>query len=432
MTPATPDGAPFGSAPRVAVVLKGYPRLSETFVSQELHGLEQAGLDLSLWSLRHPTDDKRHPIHDRITAPVTYLPEYLNDDRPRVRRAWRAVRRLPGYRAAKTAWLRDLKRDRTRNRVRRFGQALVLAAELPADIDHIYAHFLHTPASVARYAATIRGLPFSISAHAKDIWTSPGWEIAEKIADAQWTATCTAANRDYLAETSGAPAKVHLVYHGLDFSDLPAAPERRHVKDGRDPGAPVTLLSVGRLVAKKGYDDLLAALAGLPPGLNWRFEHIGRWDLKDALTATADALGIADRITWHGAEPRDTVMAACRRADLFVLASKVAADGDRDGIPNVLMEAMSQGLPCIATDVSGIPELIDDGATGWLAPPGDPAALRDIIAAAIAAPDHRQRIGAAGCRHVRETFGFQAGLDGLLGLFDAGGRAAQAAGRAAA
>lgn len=417
---------------RVAVVLKGYPRLSETFVAQELAGLEQAGVDLSLWSLRHPTDEKRHPIHDRIAAPVTYLPEYLHDDRPRVRRAWRQVRNLAGYRRARAVWLRDLKRDRTRNRARRFGQALVLAAELPANIDHIYAHFLHTPASVARYAAMIRGLPFSISAHAKDIWTSPAWEIAEKIADAGWVATCTDANRAYLAKTAGAPDKVHLVYHGLDFGDLPAPEDRATGSDGRDPDAPVTILSVGRLVAKKGYDDLLTALADLPGDLHWQFEHIGRWDLVDTLTAQAEALGLRDRIVWHGAQARDDVVAAYRRADLFVLASKVAADGDRDGIPNVLMEAMSQGLPCIATDVSGIPELIGDGATGWLAPPADPRALRDIVAAAIADPASRKQIGDAGCRHVRARFGFQRGLDQLLGLFDAGRAITPAAGRAAA
>ena len=409
-------------------------------MAQELAGLEQAGLSLSLYSLRHPTDKERHPIHERITAPVIYLPEYLRDDIGRVRRSWRQVRRRPGYRRARRAWLADLRRDRSRNRIRRFGQALVLAAELPADIDHIYAHFLHTPASVARYAAMIRGLPFSISAHAKDIWTSPDWEIAEKIHDAQWLATCTAANRAHLAELSDRPEKVNLVYHGLDFADLPAAPGRATGNDGRDPARPLTILSVGRLVAKKGYDDLLQALANLPDSLHWRFEHIGRWDLKHDLDRQAAALGIADRIRWHGPEARDAVMAAYGRADLFVLASKIANDGDRDGIPNVLMEAMSQALPCVATRVSGIPELIDDSVTGWLAPPGDPPALSSIIAAALSDAAARQRLGAAGNQHVRTAFGFGHGLGQLLTLFNQhmppteieDPEAVRAAGRAAA
>ncbi len=400
------------------MVLKGYPRLSETFVAQELAGLEQAGLTLSLYSLRRPTDTERHPIHDRIAAAVTYLPEYLHNDRRRVRQAWRQVRRLPGYRVARRCWLADLRRDRTRNRIRRFGQALVLAAEMPADIDHIYAHFLHTPTSVARYAALIRGLPFSISAHAKDIWTSPHWEIAEKIHDAQWLATCTAANQQHLAAVSAAPAKVKLIYHGLDFADLPPAPARPADNDGRDPGRPLTILSVGRLVAKKGYGDLLQALSALPSSLHWRFEQIGRWDLKDELAAQAAALGIAERIQWHGPRARDDVMAAYGRADLFVLASKIARDGDRDGIPNVLMEAMSQGLPCVATHISGIPELIEDGVTGWLAPPAAPAAFSAIIAAALADPGGRQRLGVAANQYVRTAFGFGRGLGQLLELFD--------------
>ena len=120
----TPMDAPRASG-TIAVVLKGYPRLSETFIAQELHALEQRGFSLALYSLRHPTERVAHPVHDEIKAPVTYLPEYLHDDPARVWRAWRRARRLPGYRDARAAWWRDLRRDPTRNRARRFGQALV-------------------------------------------------------------------------------------------------------------------------------------------------------------------------------------------------------------------------------------------------------------------------------------------------------------------
>ena len=154
-------------------VLKGYPRLSETFIAQEIRALEQRGLVIRIASLRHPTDRKTHPIAAEIKAAVDYLPEYLYREPLRVWRGWRRARRLPGYRAARTAWLRDLRRDRSPNRGRRFGQALVLAAELPATVQHLHAHFLHTPASVARYAAMMTGRPWSASAHAKDIRTTP-------------------------------------------------------------------------------------------------------------------------------------------------------------------------------------------------------------------------------------------------------------------
>ncbi len=195
----------------VAVVLKGYPRLSETFIAHEIRALEQRGLQIRLYSMRLPTDPTVHPVHREITAPVTYLPEYLHRQPRRVFRAWRIARRLPGYRAARSAWLRDLRRDPTRNRLRRFGQALALAAELPSDIGWLHAHFLHTPASVALYAATMRTLPWSASAHAKDVWTTADWEKREKLADCRWLVTCTRANAEHLAALAPEAERVELL-----------------------------------------------------------------------------------------------------------------------------------------------------------------------------------------------------------------------------
>ena len=281
---------------RVAVVLKGWPRLSETFIAQEIAGLEARGVTLEIWSLRRPTDAHRHPVHDRVAARIVYLPEYLEDDPPRVWDAWRKARRLPGYVAARRAFMTDFRRDRTANRVRRWGQALVLAAELPASIDRLYAHFLHTPSSVTRYAALMRELPWSVSAHAKDIWTSEAWEISEKLAGCSWAVTCTAMGAARLRELAPSPDKVKLVYHGLDFAHLPPLPGVRSRRDGSDPADPVVILSIGRKVEKKGYGDLLDALGRLPRMLHWRFEHVGGGDLAEILQAQADRLGIAERI----------------------------------------------------------------------------------------------------------------------------------------
>ena len=203
----------------IAVLLKGYPRLSETFIAQEIRALEQRGIKLRLFSMRHPTDKYRHPIHDEIEAEVIYLPEYLHQEVGRVCRAWWIARRLPSYRKAVRLFLKDLIRDFTPNRVRRFGQALVLAAEMPSDISLIYAHFLHTPASVARYAAAITMKPWSVSAHAKDIWTSADWDLQEKLSACDWAITCTNVGAEHLkqlAVDSGTSSnKVSLVYHGL-------------------------------------------------------------------------------------------------------------------------------------------------------------------------------------------------------------------------
>jgi glycosyltransferase involved in cell wall biosynthesis len=397
----------------VAVVVKGYPRLSETFIAQEIRGLEERGLRLRIVSLRHPTDRHLHPVHDEIEAPVRYLPEYLYQEPMRVLRAWRAVRRRPQWRTLRRTWFRDLLRDRTPNRIRRLGQAMVLAHEMPADVTHIHVHFLHTPASVARYAALLTGLPWTASAHAKDIWTSPDWEKREKLASCRWLVTCSAYARDHLAALAPDPDRVELVYHGLDGARFPPAPGRRPLRTGSERSDPIRILSVGRAVEKKGHDVLIDALARLPAGVHWRLVHVGGGPLRDALRRRAETLGIGGRIDWKGSLPQGDVIAEYRAADLFVLACRVGRDGDRDGLPNVLMEAQSQGLACIATNVSAVPELIVDGETGVLVPPEDPAALADAIAALAAAPERRLFLGRSGETRVRTAFSFAAGIDRL-------------------
>ena len=404
---------------KIAILLKGYPRLSETFIAQEIRGLELAGLELVLYSMRHPTDTKRHPVHDEIRAPVHYLPEYLHDDWRRVLRSWRKARRLPGYAKARRTFLSDYGRDPTRNRARRFGQALVLAAEIDRDVDWVHAHFIHTPASVARYASLVTGLPWSCSAHAKDIWTSSDDELRPKLAEASWTVTCTDAGHARLKALCPHPAKVHLSYHGLDLDRFGPNPRRPSLRDGRQPHEPVEIVTVGRAVEKKGFDVLISALALLPQDLAWRLVHIGGGGLLSALKDQATQLGLAERVTWLGSMAQADVLERLRHADLFVLPCRIAADGDRDGLPNVLVEAASQRLACISTAVSGVPELIDDGETGLLVPPENPRALADAIARAVRDPDLRSRLGAAGEKRVREAFDYRTSIATLSALFRA-------------
>lgn len=404
---------------KIVIVLKGYPRLSETFIAQELLGLERAGHELYLISMRHPTDGKRHPVHDEIKAPVSYLPEYLHDEPWRVIRAWWKARRLPQYKRLRKAFIADLKRDWTRNRWRRFGQALVLAAEFPKDADWLHAHFIHTPGSVTLYASLVLDIGWSCSAHAKDIWTSPDWDLREKLGAARWVVTCTKAGFGKLRSLSPDPARVHLSYHGLDLSRFASFEGTRPARDGSDAQDPVLLLSVGRAVEKKGYDILLAALALLPKTLSWRFVHIGGGEVLAKLKAQAEALGLTSRITWLGSRAQEEVLAKYRESDLFVLPCRIASDGDRDGLPNVLVEASSQGLACISTTVSGVPELLSDGVNGFLVPPEDAQALSAALARAIADPDLRQRLGAAAEKRVRGNFDHKSSIRELTQLFRA-------------
>jgi len=401
----------------IAVVLKGYPRLSETFIAQELHALEARGLPLALYSLRHPTDREAHPIHGEIRAPVVYLPEYLYQEPLRVLRGWRNARRLPGYRRALAAFRRDFRRDLTSNRIRRFGQALVLAAELPRNVVALHAHFMHTPASVTRYAALLRGLPWSCSAHAKDIWTTPDWEKREKLEDCAWITTCTETNARHLRGLSLPGRVVDLNYHGIDTRRFPAPPSRNDDADGSDAGRPVRILAVGRAVDKKGFDDLLAALARIAPTLQWRFTHIGGGPMLQELQLLASRLRIDDRIEWRGAQAQEVVLDAYRSADLFALPCRVSDDGDRDGLPNVLLEAQSQKLACVSTRISGIPELIEDESTGLLVEPRAIDALSAALSRLIADPSLRHRLGEAGFARVTHLFTADAGADRLAARF---------------
>ncbi|HSC23586.1 MAG TPA: glycosyltransferase family 4 protein [Casimicrobiaceae bacterium] len=401
----------------IAVVLKGYPRLSETFVAQELLALERRGFSLALFSLRRPTDRATHPLHEQIKARVTYLPEYLHHGPLRVLRAWRSARKLPGYAKALSAWRRDFRRDRTRNRARRFGQALVLATELPADIAHLHAHFLHTPASVARYAAMLRGLAWSVSAHAKDIWTLPDWEKREKLAECTFVAACTSCNATHLRTLAPRGGNVDLVYHGIDTTRFPPPSRARSLADGRDERSAVTLLAVGRAVDKKGFDDLLRALACIPRERHWQLLHVGDGPRLPMLKALARELRIDDRIRWLGPQAHAVVLGAYRTAELFVLPSRIASDGDRDGLPNVLLEAQSQRLACVSTRVSGIPELIVDGQTGLLVAPRAPDELAAALTRLISDPSLRRALGDAGFERTTTLFSLDGGADRLAERF---------------
>lgn len=401
-------------AGRLAVVVKGYPRLSETFIAQEILGLQNRGIDQLIVSLRHPYDDAIHDMHRAIRAEVLYLPEYLKDDPARVRRARAAARGMPGHDRARAIFEEDLARDGSANRLRRWGQACVLASELPDDVGWLHSHYLHTPASVTRYAAALLERPWSFSAHAKDIWTTPEWELREKLRDAAWGVSCTRLNTDHLNSLANGRDPVSLVYHGLDLATLDR-PENRAPPRTRP--QPFRIVTVGRAVEKKGFDDLLRALRLVPDDIDWHLAHIGKGELLGELKDMADGLGLADRVQWMGPLPRSAVFETYRASDAFVLGSKIARSGDRDGLPNVLMEAQLSGLACIATRVSAIPELVEHGSTGWLVEPEDPQGLADAIVRLARDDDLRTRLAEAGTARIRSAFSCDAGLDWLADRF---------------
>lgn len=393
------------------ILVKGYPRLSETFIAQEILELERLGFSVQIWSMREPTDGAVHTMHKAIVAPVFYLPEFLYQGIGRVLRGFGSAIFKPGFIPMMRWFFKDLARDFSTSRGRRLGQAMVLARELDPAVRHIHVHYLHTPCSVVRYAAILSGRTFSFSAHAKDIWTTSDWEKREKIADSTFGVTCTQDGLRELARLAppNDPERTSLVYHGLDLSRFPAPPTRP-MRDGSDAGDPVRIITVGRAVAKKGFDDLIAALAQVPAGAHWHLTHIGSGELINQLKQLTKQLGIADRVTFAGSKPQSEVIEALRQADLFVLPCKEGDAGDRDGLPNVIMEAATQGLAIVSTDFAGVPEFIIDGTNGRLVKPRDINALSSVVAELLLDPAERDRLGIAARQRVVTAFSFQSGV----------------------
>ena len=402
---------------KLGVVLKGYPRLSETFIAQELHALEQSGIPLHIYSLRPPRDRKIHPVHQKIEAEVTYLPETLASDIGTLLAATGHVLLKYKFWPALKLFLRDFRRSPSSDRLLRLLQSFVLVRESEGKLLGLYAHFLHTPASVTRYAARILDLKWSCSAHAVDIWTQEDREKSEKLSDMEWLVTCTQAGHEHLSALAQPPDKVNLVYHGLDLKNFPPVERSTPYRNGSQTEDPIRLLSVGRMVEKKGFAVLLQALADLPPEIAWRWEAIGDGQDRAELQRRAHKLGIDDRIDWQGALTQEEVRDAYGRSDIFVLPSLITATGDRDGLPNVLLEAQSQGLVCLSTDVSGIPELIENGVNGLLVAPDNSSELGDGLLRLIKSPELRQQLGYTGRKRVEERFEHWRGIAQLVKLF---------------
>ena len=400
----------------VAFILKGYPRISETFIAQEILALEQKGINIYIFSLRGPREKFTHQINKKIKAKVYYIPEYIYKSPLKIFLSWLKIRKLPGYKTSQREWFKDLKKDFTPNRIRRFAQAIVLSKELPSSITHLHSHFLHTPTSVTYYASKILGKPYSISAHAKDIWTTKNWEKEKKLKNALWTTTCTKQNQEHLLSLSP-KSNINLIYHGIDFDRFPPTKEEEPIKKDLKENSPFIILSIGRLVEKKGFDILLKALSLLPNEINWKLEHIGNGPLSKELKTLSRRLGLQKKINWNGTLTQENISKFYQVADIFVLASKITNSGDRDGIPNVLMEAQSQGIACISTKLPSIEELIINNASGILVESGSTFELKEAMINLIMNPDIRKKIGYAGQTRIKENFSMHVGIEKLSKLF---------------
>ncbi len=339
---------------RVGYVLKVYPRLSETFILNEILAHEQAGLDLEIFSLRDPKESATHSDVTRVRAPVTYLPNESIDARTLGEALIRASNSLAPddtilrFKKPPNPWV--------------YYQAVRLADQAAErGISHLHAHFATEATTIARLAARMAGITYSFTAHAKDIFheSVDQDDLRRKARDAAAIVTVSDFNVQFLQDLLGEDAdNVSRIYNGIDLDEFPCSTSQRD---------PTKIVAVGRLVEKKGFDVLVDACSLLvQQGHKFTCKVIGGGDLRESLKARAQGHGLEGFVEFTGPLAREVVRKEVCDASMLAAPCVVGDDGNRDGLPTVLLEAMALGTPCVSTPVTGIPEILHDGETGLL------------------------------------------------------------------
>ena len=382
---------------RLAYLVKKFPRLSETFVLNEVLGQQDLGAELTVFARRPADDEPRQPQLARLTAPIELVPPASQIDLwqdlfgadgpkllPRVQRVVETFRplghpRLPSL-VAEALWL------------------LRRTSEL--GIEHVHVHFATEAAVTAMLLAELGGPGYSVTAHAKDIYRSTvnAPLLSAIVERSRFTVTVCDANVRHMNGLIGprAQAKLRRLYNGIDvdlFTPPPAPRRERHV------------LSVGRLVEKKGFDVLIDSFAALARRrIGFQATLIGDGEEREAIRARIQAAGLAERVELAGALDSAAVRERMRAATVLCLPCKIGEDGNRDALPTVLLEALASGLPCISTPVTGIPEILDEGRAGTLVPENDVEATARALERVLADPALRAAQAAAGRQRAERLF----------------------------
>jgi glycosyltransferase involved in cell wall biosynthesis len=416
----------------VIYLVRSWPRLSQTFIVNEVLALERRGLDLVLFSLVRSDEVLVQPqVHD-VRAPVSYL----GDDTWRQwTRAHAEVLKASPLRYIAALWFALVNQglshgyatSTTLGCFRYAGQVAAAVQRLgkegrpPA---HLHAHFAHDPALVALLVKRLTGVAFTFTAHARDLYQIPAQSLEARASEASAVITCCQVNAEYISAAIPAveDLDVRVIHHGVELGQfLPrreSDPRRTQESDLREVGRP-PLVSIGRMVEKKGFADLLHALYTLrTSGVPFTCSIYGDGPLRPSLTQLRDSLGLGDDIRFRGERDREGIVDALRAADVFVLTPVVTPDGDRDGIPNVLVEAMACGLPVVATAAGGVGELVVDAVNGYLNEPGDVAGVSKGLSTLLGNPELRSQMGRAARRTVECEYDVDTAARHLEKIFD--------------
>lgn len=384
---------------QIGYILKMFPRFSETFIMNEILELEHQGAEVTIFSILPPMDGKFHPRLSRISAKVHYVPPH------RYSEFWTTLRNSKGFlKAHKKGYAKALWHalECSKDSALKY---LILAghiAELsrPLNLDCFHSHFASSPTHIAMYASIMTGVPFSFVAHAKDIYLNnlDRKLLRDMIKYSSFAVTVSDANKDHLQKIAGNRnnGKLIRIYNGLDLD---------YFKNHDNKRAPDYILSVGRLVEKKGFHILIKAIKILKDrGKKIKCEIIGEGDERVPLESQIAKYNLKRSVKLLGPLPQDEVVRRMKQATAFVLPAIIAEDGNRDALPTVLLEAMAVGLPAVSTELVGIPEILDNGKCGMLVKQKDPKALADSIEKIIDDSKLRERYARAGLCKVKKDF----------------------------
>lgn len=385
---------PVRPEPVIGYVLKMYPRFSETFIVSEILAREAAGERIVIFSLRATTDTRFHSELAKVKAPVIYLPRTSNASK-----MWSQLAEAaqhddgPQQQPALSAGIARAMPELLQNDYDDAVQSVLLAqAAREHGVTHLHAHLATVATTVARLAGQISGLPYSFTAHAKDIFHEDIDETAleKKLADAHHAITISEYNfADLRRRFPAASSQLHLVRNGLNLDRFPYEPQRSS-------GPIPRILAVGRLVEKKGFSVLIDAVAALRErGITVQADIAGGGDLHGPLEDQIAELGLQDSVHLLGPRTQAEVTELLGTHDVFAAPFVVGADGNADGLPTVLLEAMARGIRCVAADVTAVGEVVRNQETGWLVPSGDAEAFTQALAEAIQPGDHRALTDAA-------------------------------------